>query len=304
MADGRAPSSSDHAPDRPSDIPRAGWWRIGKRVWTDVGRHELSVVSAGVAFNEFFALFPALAAAVSIYGLIADPQAVQAQLRAMADFLPGDVQSLVGDQLHGIAGASGGALGWSLAVSLVLALWGATRGVKGLISGLNIVNGVDESRGLVAYNLTALGLTLAAIVFGLLTLALIAALPALEALLPLGEAGRAAASALRWPVLAVLVVVALAVVYRYAPARNQPRWRWVTPGALLAGVLWLAGSGLFSFYVSRFGSFNETYGSMAAVAVTLLWFQLTAFVVLLGALLDAELERQAGTAGGTPRKSR
>ncbi len=303
MGDGRV-SSSDHAPDRPSDIPRAGWWRIVKRVWRDVSRHELSVVSAGVAFNEFFALFPALAAAVSIYGLVADPQAVQAQMRAMADFLPGDVQSLVGSQLHGVAAASGGALGWSLAVSLALALWGATRGVKGLISGLNLVNGEGESRGLVAYNLTALGLTLAAIVFGLLTLALVAALPALEGVLPLGEAGRAAASALRWPVLAVLVVVALAVVYRYAPSRDRPRWRWVTPGALLAGVLWLAGSGLFSLYVSRFGSFNETYGSMAAVAVTLLWFQLTAFVVLLGAVLDAALERAAGTAVGSPRKSR
>ena len=180
----------------------------------------------------------------------------------------------------------------------------AVIGVLVALGSYAWVKKVESHQRLVAYNLTALGLTLAAIVFGLLTLALVAALPALEGVLPLGEAGRAAASALRWPVLAVLVVVALAVVYRYAPSRDRPRWRWVTPGALLAGVLWLAGSGLFSLYVSRFGSFNETYGSMAAVAVTLLWFQLTAFVVLLGAVLDAALERAAGTAVGSPRKSR
>ncbi|MEW5729945.1 MAG: YihY/virulence factor BrkB family protein [Pseudomonadota bacterium] len=291
MADGHA-RSHGHAANRPSEIPKAGWWQVAKRVWNNVGHYELSVVSAGVAFNEFFALFPALAAAVSIYGLVADPQTVQTQMQALAGFLPGDVQSLVRDQLHGVASASGGALGWSLAISLLLAVWGATRGVKGLISGLNIVNGEDESRGFLAYNLTALGLTLAAIVFGLITLGLIAALPALEPLMPFGETGKAVVSALRWPLLAALVVAGLAVVYRYAPSRDQPRWRWVTPGAVVAGVLWLIGSGLFSLYVSRFGSFNETYGSMAAVAVTLLWFQLTAFVVLLGALLDAELEHQ------------
>lgn len=288
MADG----SHGRTADRPAAIPRAGWWDVLKRVWHDIGHYELSVVAAGIAFNEFFALFPALVAAISLYGLVADPDTVQAQMRALAGFLPGDVQTLVRDQLHGLATTSGGALGWSLALSVLVALWGATRGVKGLISGLNIVHGEDESRGAVRYNLTALGLTLAAILFGLVALALIAALPALDHLLPLGEVGRAVASALRWPLLALFVLAGLAVVYRYGPSRDQPRWRWVSWGAVIATILWLVGSGLFSLYVSRFGNFNETYGSMAAVAVTLLWFQLTSFAVLLGAVVNAELEHQ------------
>jgi membrane protein len=281
-----------HHADRPSDIPKAGWWDVLKRVKNNISHYDLEVVSAGVAFNEFFALFPALAAAVSLYGLVAEPATVQSQMQAIAGFLPADMKGLVGDQLTAVAGAGSGALGWSLAISLLLALWGATRGMKGMISGLNIVYDEDESRGFFRYNLTALGLTFAAIVFGLVALGLVAALPALDHLLPFGEIGKMIVAILRWPLLAAFVVVGLAVVYRYAPSRDVPRWRWVSWGAVVATALWLVGSGLFSLYVSRFGSFNETYGSMAAVAVTLLWFQLTSFVVLLGALLDAEMEQQ------------
>lgn len=278
--------------DRPSDIPKAGWWQVLKRVKDNVTAYDVEVVSAGIAFNEFFALFPAIAAAVSLYGLVAEPETVQAQMQAIAGFLPGDVKNLVGEQLNAVAGAGSGALGWSLAISLLLALWGATRGMKGMISGLNIVYGEDEKRGFFRYNLTALGLTFAAIVFGLVALGLVAALPAIDHLLPFGDLGKLIVSVIRWPLLGLFMVAGLAAVYRYAPSRDAPRWRWVSWGAVLAAALWLVGSGLFSLYVSRFGSFNETYGSMAAVAVTLLWFQLTSFVVLLGALVDAEMERQ------------
>lgn len=288
---GRAEAHGRHA-DRPSDIPRQGWFDILRRMKDDIGKYELSVVSAGIAFNEFFALFPALAAAISLYGLVADPATVERQMAVLGGFLPGDVQRLVGEQLHGLAGGSEGALGVSLVIAVLVALWGATRGVKGLMSGLNIVYGEDEKRGFLAYNLVALGLTLAAIVFGLIALALIAAVPPLLDFLPVGDAVKSLLSAVRWPLLAVFMLVGLAVTYRYAPSRDTPRWRWVSWGAVLAAVLWLAGSGLFSLYAARFGNFNETYGSMAAVAVTLLWFQLTSFVVLLGALLDAEMEHQ------------
>lgn len=280
--------------ERPSDIPKQGWWDILKRMKDDFGKFELDVVSAGVAFNEFFALFPALVAGVSIYGLVAEPATVERQMGMAAGFLPGEARGLIGDQLHTVASAPQGALGWSLAISLLIALWGATRGIKALISGLNIVHHEDEKRGFIAYNLTALALTLGAVLFGLVALVLIAGLPAILDWLPIGEFGRTLASVLRWPLLAVFVMIGLAVLYRYAPSRDRPQWRWVSWGAGLATVLWLAGSALFSLYAARFGNFNETYGSLAAVAVTLLWFQLTALAVLLGALLDAEMEHQTG----------
>ncbi|MBC7954103.1 MAG: YihY/virulence factor BrkB family protein [Rhodospirillaceae bacterium] len=277
---------------KPSDIPKAGWLDIAKRVWANISRFEVSVVSAGVAFNEFFALFPALAAGVSLYGLVADPATVNRQLGILAGFMPADVHSLVAGQLEGLTQASEGTLGLSLLIAVVIALWGATRGVKGMISGLNIVYQEPEQRGFLKYNLTALALTLGAIIFGLMALALVAAVPALLKFLPVGEPIQSLLSFLRWPLLAVFVLMGLAVVYRYAPSRDKPQWRWVSWGAVAAAALWLIGSGLFSLYAAKFGDFNKTYGSMAAVAVTLLWFQLTSFVVLLGGLINAEMEHQ------------
>lgn len=288
---GRADTHGRHA-ERPSHIPWAGWKDIGKRVWNNIGHYELSVVSAGVAFNEFFALFPALAAGIAIYGLVADPATIERQVSMLGGFLPGDFQTVIQEQLKGLSQSSQGSLSLSLVIALAVALWGATRGIKGLISGLNIVNGEDENRGFLKYNGVALGLTLAAIVFGLVALSLIAAVPVALDLVPLGEGVKALLSFLRWPLLGLFALAGLAVVYRYAPSRDRPQWKWVTWGATLAAALWLVGSGLFSLYVSRFGSFNETYGSMAAVAVTLLWFQLTSFAILLGALVDAEMEHQ------------
>ncbi|HTH15938.1 MAG TPA: YihY/virulence factor BrkB family protein [Magnetospirillum sp.] len=278
--------------DRPQDIPAAGWWDIVKRVWADVNHDEVSVISAGIAFDEFFALFPALAAGISLYGLIADPGQVEKLLGIMGGFMPGDVTQLVGDQLHGLISASGGALGLSLFVSLAIALWKATQGVKGMIAGLNIVYGEEEKRGFVSLNTTALSLTLGAIIFGLVALTLVAAVPPILDLLPVDELIKSVLSALRWPLLAVFVLIGLSVVYRFGPSRDQARWHWVTWGAAVATIVWLVGSGLFSLYASRFANFNKTYGSMAAVAVTLLWFQLTSFAALLGALLDAEMEHQ------------
>jgi membrane protein len=288
----RAQDTRGREAARPREIPKEGWFDIARRVWADIEHYDVSVISAGIAFNEFFALFPALAAAISLYGLIADPGQVEKLLATLGGFLPGDVSTLLGEQLKGLTEKSGGALGLSLFISLAVALWGATRGIKGLISGLNIVYGEDERRGFVKLNAMALGLTLGAIVFGLMALTMVAAVPPLLQVLPLGDFMKSLLSALRWPVLAVFVLVGLSIVYRYAPSRETPRWRWVTWGAVLATVLWLVGSGLFSLYAARFGNFNKTYGSMAAVAVTLLWFQLTSFVVLLGALLDAEMEHQ------------
>jgi membrane protein len=278
--------------ERPSDIPRAGWLDILVRMKNEFRRTQLDIVAAGIAFNEFFALFPALVAAISLYGLIADPQTVERQMSVMTGLLPQEAANLIGQQLGDLVSTGSGKLGLSLVLAVLVALWGAMRGVKAMIIGLDIVYQEEEHRGFVRLNLTALALTLAAIVFGLVAITLVAGLPAVIGLLPLGDFGKLLVSALRWPLLALFLLIGLAVIYRYAPSREKPRWRWVSWGAVLAAVLWLIGSALFSLYVANFGKFNQSYGSMAAVAVTLLWFQLTSLVVLLGALLDAEMEHQ------------
>jgi membrane protein len=260
MADSRGRTA-----DRPSEIPKAGWWDIVVRMKDAIVRCNLDVVSAGIAFNEFFALFPALLAAMSLYGLVAEPATVEGQMGTLAGALPGEAQGIITNQLQQIASAGGGKLGVSLVISVLVALWGATRGVKALIEGLNIVYREDEKRSFLRLNAMAVGLTVAALVFGLVALTLVAGLPAVIHLLPLGSLSKLLVAILRWPLLAVFLLLGLAVIYRYAPSRDEPRWRWVSWGAVLAAVLWLAGSALFSVYVANFGKYNQSYGSLAAV---------------------------------------
>ncbi len=284
---------------RPSDIPSRGWRDIAWRIKDQLDRDNVSVVAAGVAFYTLLAIVPALAAVVSIYGLVADPADVQAQLEAVAHLLPEEAQSLISEQVKRIAASSGGALGLGAVVGLLLTLWSASKGMKTLITALNIVYDEQEQRGFIKLNLIALGLTLGAVVFLVVTLALIVALPAVLDSLGLGETLRGLVAWLRWPPLLIGVIVALALIYRYGPSRDPARWRWVNWGATVATVLWLAGSVAFSLYVRNFGSYNETYGSLGAVVILLMWFYLTAYVVLLGAEINAEMEHQ--TARDTTR---
>ena len=214
--------------DRPSDIPKAGWWDVLTRVKQRIGDTNLDVMAAGVAFNEFFALFPALVAAVSVYGLMASPATVEAQMAAIAGFVPEQGRAIITDQLKSITSASSGTLGLSTVLSVLVALWGATRGIKAMIQGLNLVYDEPEKRGFIALSLTALVFTLAAMLFGVAALVLVAGLPAIVGLLPLGDLGKLAASLMRWPLLAAILLAGLAVVYRYAPSRDRPRWRWVS----------------------------------------------------------------------------
>lgn len=281
--------------ERPREIPASGWRDIALRVWNQIGDLNLSMFAAGVAYYSLFAIFPALAAAVSIYGLVADPTDVERQVGVLSGVLPREAAGLITGQLHRISSTSSNALSVGLLFGVLLALWGAASGVKALITALNVTYGEREKRGFVRLNAIALLLTLGAIIFAVLSLALIVALPALLSSLGiggLGEAGRFIVSALRWPLLALVILFGLAVLYRYGPSRDQPRWRWVSWGASVAVVLWLVASALFSFYVSNFGNYNKTYGSIGAVVILLLWFYLTAFIVLLGAALNAEMEHQ------------
>jgi membrane protein len=278
--------------ERPSEIPPRGWFAVLKRVKAEVKEDNVTLLAAGVAFYAMLAIFPAIIAVVTVYGMVADPAQVQSQVGEFAKSLPSGADQLLTGQLKTVTEAGRQSLSIGLAVSLLAVLWTASSGVQGLVKGLNLVYDEKETRGFLKLRGLSLLLTLGAILMAVVAIALVAVFPAVVDDLKLGQAGQLAASIARWVVLALLVLSAVAVLYRYAPDRANPRWRWVSWGAVVALVLWLLGSIGFSWYVDNFGKYNQTYGTLAAVIILLLWLFLSAFAVLLGAEIDAEIERQ------------
>ena len=277
---------------RPSEIPARGWWDVLTRVKHQVAEDHLSIIAAGAALYGFVAVFPALAALVSIYGLITDPASLQKHMTGIERLLPGEAAGIINDQLAQIAKGQESTLGWALVAGTLIALWSASKGMKSLIESMNIAYDEEEKRGFFKLNGAALLLTLGAILLIIFFLGLIVGVPAVLATVELGTAIETVISWSRWPVTALCIVVALAVLYRYAPSREKPQWRWVSWGAVAATVLWVVGSALFSLYVSNFGNYNATYGSLAAIVILITWLLLGAFSILLGAEINAELERQ------------
>lgn len=263
-----------------------------KRAWGEAKSDQLPLLAAGVAFYSFLAVFPAMIAAVMLYGLVRDPGDVQREVDDLSRALPSDAASVLTTQLEAITSTSSGSLGLGLLVSLILALWSASGGVGSIMSAVNIAYDEEETRGFVKRKLLSLGLTVAAIVFVIVTISLVAVAPAL--LDNLVDAGpvRWGLEAARWVGLVVAMSIALAVLYKVAPDRDDAELRWVSVGAVVATVLWLVASVGFSLYVDNFGSYNKTYGALAGVVVLLLWLWLTMYVVLLGAEINAEAEQQ------------
>jgi membrane protein len=212
----------------PSQIPRPGWRDIALRVKDEVSKDDVDMVAAGVAFYALMAIFPALIALVSLYGWFADPTQVEQQIASLAGVLPQNVQSLLTTQIKDIASHSESALGVGAIAGFLFTLWSASKGMKALFTALNITYDEEEKRGFIRLNAFALALTLGALVFGIVALALIAVLPALLGQLGLEAIARVAVSVVRWPLLAVIVMAALAVLYRYGPSRDQPQWSWVS----------------------------------------------------------------------------
>ncbi|MCB5176412.1 YihY/virulence factor BrkB family protein [Microvirga lenta] len=278
--------------DTPTEIPTPGWKDILWRVYEEFGEDRIMAVAAGVTFYALLALFPAIAALVSIYGLFSDPATIEGHLSAVSGVLPGGAMEIISEQVRRIASQGGGALGFGFIFGLLVSLWSANAGVKAVIDALNIVYEEDEKRSFVMLNLQSLAFTLGGILFILLALGGIVVLPVVLGFLGLGGTAETLISLARWPVLLLIVITGLSVIYRYGPSRDKPEWRWVSPGSLVAAVLWLAGSALFSWYVSNFGSYNETYGSLGAVIGFMTWIWLSTIVVLLGAELNAEVEHQ------------
>jgi membrane protein len=278
--------------EKPSEIPRKGWRDVAVRVKNEQSSDNLSIIAAGAAFYAMLAIVPALAAAVTLYGLVADPASIQQHLQAVADIIPPAAYEILQSQLSRIAQKAETALSIGLVVSLIAALWSANKGMKALITSLNIVYDEEENRGFFKLNLWSMLLTICAILFSLLALTAIVALPFIIDSLGLPEIISNVVVLLRWPLLALVGIVALALIYRYAPDRDRPRWQWVSWGSVLAAVMWIVASLLFSWYVSNFDSYNKTYGSMGTVVILMMWFFLSTYFLLLGGEINAEMEHQ------------
>lgn len=291
MVEHRVGERGEYA-DKPQAIPKRGWMQVLRRVKGEIGNDNLSIVAAGVAFYALLAIFPALAALVMIYGLIADPADVTAQLAPMQSLMPAGAYAILEEQLTSLAARGKATVGVGLLFSLALAIWSSAKGIKALFIALNIAYEEGEERGFLRLNLMALAFTAGAILFVIASIGLIAGLPAALAFIDLGGLFEKLALWLRWPIIALLAIVALAVLYRWGPSRAPAKFRWITPGAVVATLLWLAGSLAFSVYVENFGSYNETYGSLGAVVILLMWFFVSAYCVCLGAELNSELEHQ------------
>ena len=274
----------------------ASVWAILRATGRRIGRDNLSALSAGAAFQALLTIFPALTAVVSIYGLVADPNMVERQIATIRGVLPPEAVTLIATWLHALVQGPTKKFGIGLIVSLLFAVWSLWSATTMLMNAVNVCYGEQERRGFISFNLTALALGAGLALLGFAALGLLAVLPAALALLPMADAWGDVLGLVRWPILAGIVLLALAVVYRYAPCRAQPRWLWISWGAVAATALWIAGSIGFTIYVSQVGSYDKTYGSLGAIIILLLWFYLTAYVVLAGAELNAQIERQTARA--------
>ena len=278
--------------DRPTRIPARGWKDIALRVRSEIGDDHTALAAAGIAFFGFLAVIPGLAALVSIAGLVIPADEVTRRSQDLLGSLPSDARQLLTDQLETIAGRSTDTLSLSLALSVGLSLWSASSGMGHLIEGVNVAYDEQDERNWFVKKALALALTLGAVVFVVFAVIGLAALPAIVDRLGLPRWAGTLIQAAFWPVLVVGFVGGLAVIYRRGPHRADPRWRWVSVGSVVAIGLWLAASVAFRFYASNFASYDETYGSLAAVVVLMMWLYLTAFVVLLGAQINSEMEHQ------------
>lgn len=281
--------------EQPTQVPPKGWLDVLKRTMKEISSDNVSLLAAGCAYFTMLALFPTLIAAVTLYSLVADPATLQEQINGLVAQLP-EGGEIIEEQLRNLTGDGGqarAALSFGLVISVAGALWSASGGMAGMMQALNLAYDEDETRKFPQLRGTALALTLGGILVALVAIGLVAVLPALLDSLGLGSVGRIAVTVLRWPLVALVFVGALAVLYRYAPDRDAPKFSWVSPGAIAATLLWLIASGLFSFYISNFGEgYGETYGAIAGVIILLLWLYLSAFIILIGAEFNAELERQ------------
>lgn len=278
--------------DTPRKIPMSGLRDVALRLKSELTEDQIPIVSAGVAFFAFLAVFPGLAALVSIYGLVADPTTVREHLMGLTGTIPSEARKLLQDFLTGLTSGEAKKLGVGVIVGIVAALWSANSGMKTLLTALNIAYDEKESRNFFKLNGTSLLLTTGAVGLVLVAIGAVVVVPAVLNVVGLGSFGAMLVKWLRWPLLAFAMLMGLAVLYRYGPDRAKPKWRWVSWGSGIATALWLGASALFSLYVSKFASYDKTYGSLGAVVILLMYLYLSSLIVIIGAELNGELEHQ------------
>ncbi len=276
----------------PGDIPWRGWRRVIRRTLREIITDRVSLVAAGCAFYATLALFPTLSTLIAIYGLAFDPKTVEPQLASLRDLLPASTFTLIAAKVHDLVAQPRGNLTFSLVLSSLIALWFSAAGTKALLSALNLAYEEREQRSFLRYQLIAFGLTFGAIVAGALCLAGLLLLPAVESFLGLSAWTKELSRIASLAVLVVFVLFSLSLLYRFGPSRRAAGWHWVTPGSAVATLLWLVASAAFSFYVGHIASYDATYGPLGTAVGVMMWFYVTAFVVLLGAEFNAELELQ------------
>jgi membrane protein len=289
--------------NHPHHIPVKGWWQVAQRVWIESSRDNLSVVAAGCAFYALFAIFPALTALISLYGLTADATTVEQQFGILSSVLPSEAYNMVVEQIRRIAQSSNEALGWGLLVSVAIALWSVGNLTQAMFAALNIAYEEPERRSLLRYYLSAFMFAVVGLLGGVLALLAVFYVPILFAVTGYSEVFELLVRIARWPILAVVVLLLLALVYRYGPCRRSAKWRWVSVGSLIATFVWLFASAGFSYYVANFAHYDKIYGSLGAVVILLLWLYISFYIVLLGAEINAELELQTAedTTRGKPK---
>ena len=287
----------------PFAIPWAGWKDIFWRTYQRIDDDRLLATAGGVVFFGLLAVFPAVTALVSSYGLFADPSTISSNLHSLAMLLPEGAFQIVEDQVTRVVSNGNTALGVTFLFGLLLAIWSANAGVKAIFDALNVAYEEREKRSFVRLNTVSLAFTVGGIGALLLMVGTVVAFPLALNHLGIAPESRLIVALARWPVLFVILLAALAVLYRFAPSRDAPRWQWLSLGAVTAAILWIAGSALLSWYLSEFANYNATYGSLGAAIGLMMWMWMSAIVIMFGAELNSEIERQTlrDTTTGPPK---
>ncbi|WP_350585841.1 YihY/virulence factor BrkB family protein [Pseudoalteromonas sp. RB2-MNA-CIBAN-0110] len=280
--------------EQPAHIPFIGWWDIVKRIFKQMSEDNLSIVAAGVAFYVLLAIFPAIAAMVSVYAYFSSPTDISEHLSKIVTLLPPSTSELILSQVSSLAKTSSASLSLSAIGTLILTIWSSSKGSQALITACNISYREYEKRSFFQAQLVRFLFSVGAIVVAIFALLIIGILPIVLNLVGLKESIDLLIKLISWPLLAFTFNFALVLLYRYAPHRKPAKWRWITMGSSIATVLWILASIGFSFYVSRFSSYNETYGSLGGVVIMLMWLYISAYIITLGAVINAATEQQTG----------
>jgi membrane protein len=280
------------AADRPSQIPPKGLLQVARRVYTQIGEDRVMAEAAGVTYYSLLAIFPAIAALISIYGLFSNPSTISDNLQALRGIVPDGGMQIISDQVHSLTSAPNKALSLGVIFGLLVSIWSTNAAMKSLFDALNAVYEQHETRSFLHRTWLSLLFTLGALLFVIFAMLAVVALPALLSMIGFADSTKWLLSLGRWPLLLGAIMLFLAALYRYGPSRAKAKWRWVSWGSAFAACAWIMASAGFSWYVANFGSYNKTYGSLGAAVGFMTWIWISAIIILVGAELNAELEHQ------------